>query len=414
VSATTAARKRGVRIGRSMGKSGVFAASLGWALLSLGCPGGGGGGGGVLVCTTEAPEAAALRFAPAFGGESFQRPVALVQHPEDADRFYVVELAGLVWTFLASDPADSRSQAVDLSDFVNLLVAGEGGLFAMAFDPDFGANGEVFFSYTEGEVDDFDSVLGRFVSDDGGLSFAPAEPGPTVLALPQPRANHNGGDLDFGPDGYLYWAVGDGGGAGDPFENGQDTGTLLGAILRLDVSTTPPGIPPDNPFVGSAAADEIFAFGLRNPWRMSFDRDTGELWAGDVGQDTQEEVDVIVSGGNYGWDCREGFERFEVDASCQPAPIRPEFAHRQPAFRSITGGHVYRGDALPELEGAYVYGDFVTGQVCAYFDSGPRRSVSLDPPANLSAVAFAEDRDGELYVLDLNGSPSIFAIEPAP
>ena len=168
--------------------------------LTTACPGGGGGGQGrLLVCTTEAPEADAVRFAPAFDGESFSQPVALVQHPSDADRFYVVERGGRVFTFLASDPSGTRSEAVDLNDFISLFTDGEGGLFAMAFDPDFDANGEVFFSYTEGTLGDFDSVLGRFVSADGGLGFAPAAPDPTVLALPQPRSNHNGGDIDFGP-----------------------------------------------------------------------------------------------------------------------------------------------------------------------------------------------------------------------
>ena len=387
-------------------------------LACLGCPGGGGGRGGALVCATEAPEADAVAFALAFGGERFEQPVALLQHPGDPDRFYVLELGGRIFTLLASDPAGSRAEALDVTDFVTLFTGGEGGLLGMAFDPDFAGNGDVYLSYTEGVAGNFDSVLARFHSDDAGLSFAPAAADPGLLAVSQPAGNHNGGDLDFGPDDFLYWALGDGGGAGDPFENGQDTSTLLGAILRLDVGGAALAIPPDNPFVGSAGADEIFAFGLRNPWRMSFDRDTGELWAGDVGQDTQEEVDKIVAGGNYGWDCREGLREFELDASCQPAPIAPELVHAQPEFRSITGGHVYRGSAITELDGAYVYGDFASGRVCAYFDSGPRRSVSLDPPGGLSVVAFGEDGDGELYLVDF-GTPGlangeVYAIEPAP
>jgi glucose/arabinose dehydrogenase len=226
------------------------------------------------------------------------------------------------------------------------------------------------------------------------MTFAPAAAMDlTLVAIDQPASNHNGGDIVFGPDGYLYYGMGDGGGGGDPFENGQDDTTLLGTIMRLDVSVTPAVGPPDNPFAGSGGDDRIFAYGLRNPWRMSFDSMTGELWVGDVGQDDWEEIDRVVSGGNYGWDCYEGFAQFEVDANCQPGPIDPELVHPQPDFSSITGGYVYRGSAIPELQGAYVYGDYVRGEV---FPS------------------FAEDRDGELYVIDFSGSPSIYQVVAAP
>ena len=381
---------------------------------------GGGGGGGTsnaqgATCATGSAEAAAVDFEIAFGGAVFASPLKLVQHPADDDRFYVVEQGGTVQTLLKSDPAASLAEAVDVGDFRNLSSGGETGLLGMAFDPDFGVNGEVFFSYTEVGIT---SELGRFASADGGMTFAPAVVGADVMSVAQPAGNHNGGDIEFGPDGYLYWALGDGGGAGDPFENGQDTATLLGSILRLDVAGGMLQVPADNPFAQSAGADEIYAFGLRNPWRMSFDSVTGELWVGDVGQNAQEEIDRIVAGGNYGWDCYEGIRDFEIQsdpAGCVGGPIPPEVAHDQPSFRSITGGYVYRGSAIPELQGAYVYGDYISGEVCAlFFDENPARVVSLEPPNGLFVSSFGQDRDGELYLIDYLGNPSIYQIVPAP
>lgn len=393
------------------------------AVAACGSGGSGGGGdgadsgnGSASVCASGSPVADALSFAPAFGGEAFSSPLKLIQHPSDDDRFYVVERGGTVETLLRSDPAASRALAVDVRDSQTVTTSGEGGLLGMAFDPDFDTNGEVFLSYTEGVAGNFDSVIGRFTSPDAGMTFEPADAmNLTLLAIDQPASNHNGGDILFGPDGYLYFGVGDGGGGGDPFENGQDVTTLLGTILRLDVSVTPAVGPPDNPFTGSGGDDRIFAFGLRNPWRMSFDSVTDELWVGDVGQGLWEEVDRVVSGGNYGWDCYEGFAEFEVDANCQSGPIDPELVHSHPDFRSITGGYVYRGSAIPELQGAYVYGDYVSGKVCAFFfDENPTRLVSLNPPAGLSISSFGQGRDGELYVIDFSGNPSIYQLEATP
>lgn len=389
-----------------------------WLVL-LACPSDGGRGGGPRVipndCVSGSAVADELRFDVAFGGEAFVSPLKLIQHATIDDRFYVLEQRGTVVTLLQSAPAVTRSEAIDLRDSLSLVSGPESGLLSMAFDPDFDTNAEVFFSYTETAGAGFDSVLGRFTTPDLGLTFTPASIDPTVFAVSQPAGNHNGGDIIFGPDGFLYYALGDGGGGGDPFENGQDTTTLLGSILRIDPATTPPGVPADNPFVGTSAAQEIYAFGLRNPWRISFDTMTGELWAADVGQNLQEEVDRIVAGGNYGWDCFEGILDFEIDASCVAGPIRPEVVHDHPGFRSITGGYVYRGAAIPTLQGAYVYGDFVSGEVCAYFfDESPPRLVSLSPPAGLSISSFGQDRAGELYVIEYFSAPSIYKIVPDP
>ena len=397
------------------------------ALLLLGCPSDGGGNGsgdggssgggltGPVSCASDPTVSDAVRFEVAFGGETFTQPLKLVQHPSDDDLFYVVEKNGTVEMLRESDPANTRALFVDLDPWLPLVTSGERGLLGMAFDPDFDTNGRLFLSYTEGTDSNFDSVIGRFTSLDGGMTVEdptlPPVVDPTVIAIDQPFSNHNGGDIAFGPDGYLYYSMGDGGGGGDPTESGQDITSLLGTIMRLDVSTDPYGIPPTNPYVGSGGADEIYAVGLRNPWRMSFDSVTGELWVGDVGQGSQEEVDRIELGGNYGWDCYEGLSEYEIDASCLPAPIEPEVAHLRSAFRSITGGYVYRDNAIPELTGAYVYGDFATGAVCAlFFDENPPRVVDLVPPGGLSPSAFGQDRAGRIYLVSFFGT--LYRIDP--
>ena len=376
---------------------------------ALACGGSGDGGG-----NPPPPPPAVVRFVSAFGGEVFAQPVKLVQHPTNADRWYVVEQRGKVFTLLASNPAASRALALDVETPFNLASGGEEGLLSMAFSPNFAANGQAFFAYTELSASNVDSVVARFASADGGLTFAPVAGNPDVIRFDSEQSNHNGGDLAFGPDGFLYYAMGDGGGGGDPDpEDGQNLATLLGKILRLDVSVVPYGNPPDNPFVGSGGRDEIWAYGLRNPWRLSFDMQTGELWAGDVGQSSREEVDRIVKGGNYGWDCREGDQSFDPDQNCTPPFVEPETVHGRSEAQSITGGYVYRGSAIPSLANTYVYGDFVTGRVFAYrFQANPRRVDELAPPANLGVSSFGQGRDGEIYLLDYGGAPSIYKLSP--
>jgi glucose/arabinose dehydrogenase len=380
------------------------------ALALLACGGGGDDGGG----GNPPPPPVAVQFLPAFGGEQFASPVKLVQHPTDADRWYVVEQRGKVFTLLASNPAATRALAVDVEALFDLATGGEEGLLGMAFRPSFAADGEVFFAYTELSATNSDSVVARFASADGGLTFAPVAGNPDVIRFDSEQSNHNGGDLAFGPDGFLYYSMGDGGGGGDPDpEDGQNLSTLLGKILRLDVSVAPYQVPPDNPFVGSAGRDEIWAFGLRNPWRMSFDSQTGELWVGDVGESSREEIDRIVKGGNYGWDCREGDISFDPDPNCMPPFTPPEAAHDRSEARSITGGYVYRGSAIASLANTYVYGDFITGRVFAYrFLANPPRVDELSPPAGLGISSFGQGRDGEIYLLDYGGTPAIYKLEP--
>ena len=227
-----------------------------------------------------------------------------------------------------------------------------------------------------------------------------------ILEVEQPYPNHNGGQLAFGPDGYLYIGLGDGGSGGDPQRNGQDTSTLLGTILRIDVSDAtaeqPYAIPPDNPFADGGGRPEIWAYGLRNPWRFSFDRETGDLWAGDVGQNRWEEIDVIQRGGNYGWNAMEGNHCFRPPDNCRQEGMIPpvwEYPLEDDAC-SVIGGYVYRGAAIPWLTGVYVYGDFCTGQVFGLrYNDGAVAEHKLLADAGLRIASFGQDNDGELYLL---------------
>ena len=345
----------------------------------------------------------ALALERAFPGIPLASPVLLLQAPARPDRWYVVERAGRVLRF-ADDPGASRADVViDLRERVD--TAGEGGLLGMAFHPDFAANGRVFLSYTvDGRApgSPLESRIARFTSRDGGDTLDPASER-IVLRLDQPYANHNGGHVAFGPDGMLYAGFGDGGAAGDPRGHGQDTGTLLGAMLRLDVDAAEPyAIPPDNPFAGGGGRGEIFAWGLRNPWRWSFDRETGTLWAGDVGQNAWEEIDRVERGGNYGWNVREGTHCYRADG-CRTAGLTdPVVEYGHDAGCSVTGGYVYRGETIPALRGVYLYGDFCSGLVWGWPTAGGGPAERL-VDTGISLVSFAEGLDGELFAIDIGG-----------
>jgi glucose/arabinose dehydrogenase len=354
-----------------------------------------------------------VALAPAFGGLAFPFAVDLIQHPTDDHRWYVVEQFGALETFLDTDPAGTRTTAITLG---NLLTNGENGLLGMAFDPDFATSGQIFLSYVETGGAAGTSKISRFLSADGGLTFAlDPDPQPTVLSLVQPFTNHNGGDIDFGPDGDLYVAFGDGGGAGDPFGNGQNLNTWFGKILRVDVSVRPYAIPPDNPFVGVAGDDEIWAYGLRNPWKMGFDPATGRLWAGDVGQDAAEEIDEIVKGGNYGWNCEEGNLSYPSgDPSSPPGLVPPVVVNYHPQCEAIMGGCVYHGTRLPELQGKYVYGDFETGRLFCFDPAAAQPVPQQIHKSPLHVVAFGQGRDGEIYLVSYDGAGGIFSLMPLP
>jgi hypothetical protein len=352
-----------------------------------------GGGGSPRAASGE------VDLAVAFEGQSFFHAVDLLQHPVDDERWYVVEQTGIVETFLESDPAGTRRVAVAVP---GLLTSGENGLLGMAFHPDFALNGEAILSYvldTGGSAGT--SEVARYVSADGGLTFVRGAGDPVILQLVQPYSNHNGGDVDFGDDGMLYVAFGDGGGTGDPDERAQDNDDWFGAILRLDVDGAPPyAVPPDNPLVGKPGLDEIWAFGFRNPWRMSFDRTTGDLWVGDVGQSTVEEIDLVVRGGNYGWDLQEGDLCYPALMECSlPGLVPPVAVHRSPEAKAITGGVVDRVGLVPALKDHYVYGDFVAGRLFAFDVTAPDPAPRTIFEGPIQPSSFAQSRAGELFVV---------------
>jgi glucose/arabinose dehydrogenase len=393
-------------------RAAAWITSIGLALAACGGGGGsaGGGGGGD-----------DLTLEPAFGGIDFDAPVKLVQHPVNDDRWYVVEQGGKIFTFLASDPLNTLEEVLDLAVDQDInLGSGEQGLLGLAFEPGFNNGGELYLAYTDEDADD--SILARYTSPDVDGPFVPTAD-PIVLSIPHDADNHNGGDIMFGADTYLYYSMGDAAIAA----LAQDTGSLLGKVLRIDVQGAPAGgekynVPSTNPFQTSPSrpfcdggatgqpCPEVYAYGLRNPWRMNFDPDTDALWLGDVGQSAREEIDLIVSGGNYGWPCREG--DLEGPGGCMaPGAIEPEAAHVRDDAAAITGGVVYRGTLIPDLEGWYVYGDYVEQNFFAFDiadDMSPPTELDLD---SKNVAAFGQGRDGEIYAVT-HDSPSIYRIVP--
>ncbi len=336
-----------------------------------------------------APGPVTLR--PALGGVRFDAPLDLTWLPDG--RALVAEQSGRLLIVAADGSAVTT--AIDLSDRV--LSGGERGLLSITLDPDFAASGHAWLYYTR--KPDGASRLSRV-----RLSGDAVDPGSelVVLETPQPYSNHNGGTVRFGPDRLLYLGLGDGGAAGDPQGHGQNLHTLLGAVLRISVAESsaaePYRIPADNPFVGDPDARwEIYAYGLRNPWRMAFDPATGLLWTADVGQDRWEEVDVIVHGGNYGWKAREGFDCF-ASADCAIAgEVLPVWVYGHDQGCSVTGGVVYRGDVIPGLAGAYVFGDYCSGTIW-WLDTAGGDAVPL-LATDLRITSFAADGRGGLFVL---------------
>jgi uncharacterized repeat protein (TIGR03806 family) len=345
---------------------------------------------------------------------TFARPVLALEAPAADDRWFVVEQAGRVLSFTNEPDAAATTTFIDITSRV--VSGGERGLLGMAFDPGFGTNGRVFLNYTR-STPRLQTVIASYESRDGGLTLDPSSE-QVLLTIDQPFDNHNGGNLQFGADGLLYVGMGDGGSAGDPQNNSQDTRTLLGKMLRIDVSTgTGYSIPPGNPFAtnarcaagtGADPCPEIFALGFRNPWRFSFDRATGELWVGDVGQASWEEIDRVVAGGNYGWRFREGTHCYNPSTSCPTTSdgrplVDPVVEYDHGLGESVTGGYVYRGTANPALVGRYVYGDFGSGRMFVHDPGSSSLAAKVLAETSLSISSFAQATDGELYVVDYSG-----------
>jgi hypothetical protein len=359
---------------------------------------------GVLITSAflflASPLLAAIQLVPVVTG--LASPLFVGHAGDGSNRLFIVEQGGVIRVL---QPGQT-TPTVFIDIHTKVTAGGERGLLGLAFHPLYSQNGRFFVFYTR--AGDGALTVSRF-----GVSPNPDVANPTetvLLTIPHPNTNHNGGMLAFGPDGYLYIGVGDGGSGNDPPNNAQNINVLLGKILRINVDQPDPGTgtlyssPSTNPFVKGPGLDEIFALGFRNPWRFSFDRITGQQWVGDVGQGQREEVDTpILNGGNYGWRVFEGFLCTNNDPGlCNPANYTPPiFDYSRANGRcSITGGYVYRGsqDVLPS--GTYVYGDYCSGEIFTW--NGSMQSVLLDTALNISS--FGEDEVGELYVVELGGS----------
>jgi glucose/arabinose dehydrogenase len=378
-----------------------------------------------------------------FPNLEIQRPIWMSEAPDGSGRFFVIGQAGKILIVQKDSDGSAAKEFLNIEDR-HPYFDNEDGLMSIAFHPGFKTNGLFYIYYNQKNPEDqnsqplnfpFRSVISEFKVSASDPDKADMSSERIILEVQQPFSNHKGGELAFGPDGYLYLGLGDGGAGDDPFGSGQNTATLLAKILRIDVNTRSTtmngwhrqkleyGIPSDNPFVnepnmGFGARKEIFAYGLRNPWRYSFDRETGALWVGDVGQDLWEEVDLVTNGGNYGWSVREGAHHFK------PGPpgaqyIDPvmEYTHR-PNLQSqgmfpdhsiglcVIGGYVYRGQKYPSLDGVYVYGDYNLGTIWGFrYDYDAYKVTAegtlLRQPQNISS--FAEDQEGEIYAIMLSG-----------
>ena len=350
---------------------------------------------------------------PALGGLDFDKPIALVFPVDGTSDGYIVEQSGRVLSVTSKSGEWMVSEFLNIEDRVSDRGREE-GLLGLALSPDFPSEPYIYVNYTA--ADPRRTVVSRFSVNSADPVAAQPDSERVVLEVAQPYSNHNGGQLLFGPDGYLYIGFGDGGSAGDPRDNGQDPGTLLGTIVRIDVSDLDSAgtyaIPDDNPFVDlEGARPEVWAFGLRNPWRFTFDRDTGDLWAADVGQNEREEVHVIQPGLNYGWNVMEGslcYGRSNEICSREGLEL-PLTEYGRDDGCSITGGYIYRGEKISGLQGSYVYGDFCSGKIWSYDPVKKEDTLLMD--TDLSISTFGEDQEGELYVVSLDGG--VYTIESA-
>lgn len=342
-----------------------------------------------------------------------EAPIGLAAPDDGSSRLFVIEQHGTIR--IISNGALVQAPFLDISSKLDGLGSfySEKGLLGLAFHPQYKTNGKFYVYYSAPPTTkgmDHKSVIAEYtVSSNPDVANTN---GKVILEINEPESNHNGGQLCFGPDGYLYIGVGDGGGAGDKHGisgNGQNINTMLGKILRIDVNTEAGyKIPPDNPFVNADGLDEIFAYGLRNPWRFSFDRQTGKLFCGDVGQNEYEEVDVIEKGKNYGWRIMEGNHCYNPSSNCHTTGLAlPIDEYDHSLGKSVIGGFVYRGAKYPDMQGKYIFGDW-TGKIFmllhpAGTNTWERRTMTIkNSPENFSINSFGEGQNGELYVLGQN------------
>lgn len=351
--------------------------------------------------------AASYKAVDAFPKLTFKRPVDLQHASDNSNRIFVLEQEGVISVFPNDKNASSKTTFLDIREKVD-DDGNEEGLLGLAFHPDYETNGYLYVNYTASDPNR--TVISRFkVSSNTNQADASSEQ--EILTFRQPYSNHNGGQVSFGPDGYLYIAIGDGGSGGDPDGNGQNLSTLLATILRIDVDKQEGGktygIPTDNPFAKNTNGyrEEIYAYGLRNPWRFSFDPANDRLWTGDVGQNAYEEIDIIEKGGNYGWNTMEGNHCFKPGNGCNRAGLKiPIHEYGRDQGISVTGGFVYRGPTVKSLEGKYIYADYATRRIWALEHSNLNKPVNaLLFEADFNISSFGVDQNNELYLCGFDG-----------
>ena len=334
------------------------------------------------------------------------RPMVLTHAGDGTNRVFVATQRGAIYVFPNDSETPQARMFLDLREQVqDWEIDDEEGLLGLAFHPNYESNRQ-FYVYYSSATEPRVSIVSRFLASADNPGVADADSEQIVIKIPQPFSNHNGGAIAFGHDGYLYIGLGDGGGRNDPLQHGQNLKTWMGSILRIDVNATEHGknyaVPADNPFLQREdALPEIFAYGFRNVWRLTVDRATGTLWAPDVGQDFWEEINIVKPGGNYGWSVREGSYPFNNNPpTTNDAPIGPVWEYDHQIGKSITGGFVYRGKQFPELQGCYLYADFVSGKIWAlqYDESTGRVNGNMSiASTGIPVLSFGEDEDGEVY-----------------
>jgi len=355
------------------------------------------------------PSDIAYQVVKAFPQLSFNQPVDLQNAGDQSNRIFIVEKGGTITVFQNDEAASNKSTFLNIQDRVDDRGSEE-GLLGLAFHPNYASNGYFYVNYTASNPSR--TVIARFQLSQQNPNQADASSEQVILTYAQPYDNHNGGQLAFGPDGYLYIAVGDGGSGGDPHGNGQNRSTLLGSILRIDVDNQANGnnyaIPKDNPFArnNQGFKEEIFAYGLRNPWRFSFDPDNGRLWVGDVGQNKYEEIDIIEKGNNYGWNIMEGTHCYSPSRDCDTSGLTmPVTDYSHDLGISVTGGYVYRGPSLDNLNGEYIYADYGSGRIWSLnYSNANNPVINQLLRADFSISSFGVDEENELYICSLNGN----------
>jgi glucose/arabinose dehydrogenase len=369
---------------------------------------------------TTAPTSGKYDIVPAFPSlPTINNPVELTAPNDGSNRIFVVSVNGIIHQFHNVANVSAKNVFLDISNKV--ASGGETGLLGLAFSPEYKTNGYFYINYTRRNPS-LETVIARYKVSAANPNQADPASEEILITFAQPYSNHNGGKLAFGNDGFLYIATGDGGSGGDPHKNGQNNKTLLGKILRIDVSGAgtagmPYRIPADNPFKGNTngSREEIYAYGLRNPWRFNVDRETGLIWAADVGQDKIEEIDIIEKGGNYGWNLMEGNDCYI--SGCDKNGLQlPVFTYSHGAAgSSITGGYVCRDKNLPGLTGKYIYGDYVSGNIWAlsYSDKNAGQNDLLGKVGGGSLSSFGEDSNSNLYVLNYSDG-KIYKFVAAP